>query len=392
MIELITGSKNMQDITLKSEGYSIAKYQNYFDAELWGRYTEIRDQDQIGIRSNRNVIYLALNICTYHREEFISKNLSQLMRSRFFDPLDKRYFSHLHIFITDNASEIHIVKNPFVHISHNHNTGGAGGFQKGLEEIRKSDIAFSHVIFMDDDVTFLNESFYRLFDFLSYLKPEYSGEVVAGRMFRMDKPWIQYTAAEIWNAGELKHVGFQQDISDIQFNGATKKLINDNTHAEYGGWWFCCFPMEFCMKNDILPFFIHCDDAEYGLRHGGRPIVINGIQVWHETFEKRQTPLILYYDIRNSLFVNQIYGFIPEWKTVLEDWKKKITKFHIQRDWATEYYVILAMNDFIKGINWLKRVDPEKYQKKLKRIKSCKIKNAVCWRIVERRFKRKFGL
>ena len=141
------------------------------------------------------------------------------------------------------------------------------------------------------------------------------------------------------------------------------------------------------MKNDILPFFIHCDDAEYGLRHGGRPIVINGIQVWHETFEKRQTPLILYYDTRNSLFVNQIYGFLPEWKTVLEDWKTKITKFHIQRDWATEYYVILAMNDFIKGINWLKRVDPEKYHKKLEKIKSCKIKNAVCWRIVEKRFK-----
>lgn len=377
----------MKDI--KSEA-GIAKYQDYFDAGLWERYTEIHNRNQIGIRPDNNEINLALNICTYRREDFMKKNLNQLMRSKFFDPLDKRYFSHLHIFIIDNASELHMAGNSFVHVFHNRNTGGAGGFQRGLEEIRKSGIGFSHVIFMDDDVTFLNESFYRLFDFLSYLKRDYSGEVVAGRMFRMDKPWIQYTAAEIWNAGELNHVGFQQDVSDAAFRGDTKKQINDNSRAEYGGWWFCCFPMEFCMQNDILPFFIHCDDVEYGLRHGGRPIVINGIQVWHETFEKRQTPLILYYDIRNTLFVNQIYGFLPDGKTVLEDWKRKITQFHIQKDWLTEYYVICAMNDFIKGVNWLKRIDSEKHHRKLARVKSCKIRNAVCWRIVEQRFKRKF--
>ena len=380
----------MQD--KKSGTHSIEKYQNYFDTELWERYTEIKNQGQIGIRPNVNEIYLAINICTYHRKEFIEKNLSQLLQSKFFDPLDKIYFSHLHVFITDNASELHIENPPFVHIFHNRNTGGAGGFQRGLEEIRKSGIAFSHVIFMDDDVTFLNDTFYRLFDFLSYLKWEYSGEVVAGRMFQQDKPWIQYTAAEIWNAGELKHIGFRQDMSDAGFNGHAKSLVNDNSLAEYGGWWFCCFPMEFCMQNDILPFFIHCDDVEYGLRHGGKPIVINGVQVWHETFEKRQTPLILYYDIRNTLFVNQIYGFLPEKKQVLEDWKQKITKFHIQKDWLTEFYVILAMNDFLSGISWLKQINPEKYHKKLKKSKSCKIKNAVCWRFVEQRFKRKFRI
>lgn len=380
----------MQDI--RNGTYSTEKYQNYFDAGLWGRYTEIKNQDQIGISPNVNEICLAVNICTYHRKEFIEKNLRQLMQSKFFDPLDKRYFAHLHVFITDNASELHILNKTFVHMFHNGNTGGAGGFQRGLEEIRKSGIAFSHVVFMDDDVTFLNETFYRLFDFLCYLKQEYAGEVVAGRMFRQDKPWIQYTAVEIWNAGELGHVGFQQDMSDAGFHGNTEKLVNDNSLAEYGGWWLCCFPMGFCMQNDILPFFIHCDDVEYGLRHGGKPIVINGVQVWHETFEKRQTPLILYYDIRNTLFVNQIYGFLPEKKLVLEDWKQKITKYHIQQDWLTEFYVILAMNDFLNGINWLKRIDSEKYHKKLKRAKSCKTKNAVCWRIVERRFKWKYRL
>ena len=134
----------MQD--KKSGTHSIEKYQNYFDTELWERYTEIKNQGQIGIRPNVNEIYLAINICTYHRKEFIEKNLSQLLQSKFFDPLDKRYFSHLHVFITDNASELHIENPPFVHIFHNRNTGGAGGFQRGLEEIRKSGIAFSHEI------------------------------------------------------------------------------------------------------------------------------------------------------------------------------------------------------------------------------------------------------
>ena len=61
---------------------------------------------------------------------------------------------------------------------------------------------FTHVIFMDDDVVFDINSFYLLFDFLTQVDEENRDRPVAGRMFCMDRPNIQYTAAEKWNGGK----------------------------------------------------------------------------------------------------------------------------------------------------------------------------------------------
>ena len=112
--------------------------------------------------------------------------------------------------------------------------------------------------------------------------------------------------------------------------------------------------------------------------------------MWHETYDKRMTPLMQYYDTRNPLFVNQLYGFLPEPLQLLRQWKDKMTAFHVKGDWLSEYYVILAMNDFLKGMEWLKRIDAGKYHKKLQKAKSCRVKNAICWRLVEHRAKKKF--
>ena len=333
-------------------------------------------------------VKLALNICTYQREEYIQKNLKILQTSSFFDKEQSRYYGRLHIFIVDNDSRLQIPETEYVHCIHNRNTGGSGGFQRGIEVIRSCGETFSHVIFMDDDVSFDMSTFYLLFDFLTHVNEENKDRPVAGRMFCMDRPDIQYTAAEKWNAGHISHVEYMRDVRNSTY---TPGWIVYDADADYGGWWFCCFPMDFIRQNDVLPFFIHCDDVEYGLRCGKKPIIIEGVQVWHETYDKRMTPLMQYYDTRNPLFVNQIHGFLPEVGQVLSEWKDKITEYHVREDWITEYYVILAMNDFLNGMNWLKRIDSAKYHRKLQRMKSCRIKNAICWRIVAYRYRKHFG-
>lgn len=331
-------------------------------------------------------IIIALNICTYHRRQYIQKNLQKLMKSKFFDSAEKNYFSHLHIFVTDNGAELEQIENEFVYISHNVNSGGAGGFQKGLEQIRASETQFTHVIFMDDDVEFEISSFYILYEFLQNMSDEYVNHPVAGRMFCMDKPDTQYTAAEVWNAGDIRHVEYMRQIAADNYTPG--KVIYDSG-ADYGGWWFCCFPMSFARENDILPFFIHCDDVEYGLRCGKPPIIIEGVQVWHETFEKRMTPLILYYDTRNPLFVNKIHGLLSDSDLLFDEWKKKITLYHVKQDWLSEYYIIKAMSDFLKGLDWLKGIDSGKYHIRLSKMRSSRLKNAIAWRVVQYRYKRK---
>ena len=71
---------------------------------------------------------------------------------------------------------------------------------------RKYDNEFTHVIFMDDDVSFENSCFYILFDFLRTEEEIYKKRPVAGRMIDKDNPTIQWTAAEKWNGGDIQHV------------------------------------------------------------------------------------------------------------------------------------------------------------------------------------------
>ena len=47
----------------------------------------------------KNEVKIALNICTYQREEYIHRNLSLLRASYFFDWRKTDYYGKLHIFI-----------------------------------------------------------------------------------------------------------------------------------------------------------------------------------------------------------------------------------------------------------------------------------------------------
>lgn len=297
---------------------------------------------------------IALDICTYHRQEALHHLLDVIRGSDFFRENNLLY-GKLRVYVVDNAAETPSSSEDLISVYHNPNTGGSGGFTRGLVEIRNAlpDTGVTHVVFMDDDVEILPETLYRLYALLSLMKEGYRDEVVAGRMFRMDDKKIQYTAAEIWNGGDIGHIGFNTDMT--QLNALIS--INDNTGAEYGGWWLCCFPMEYAKENDPLPFFLHCDDVEYGLRHGGTPIVLNGIQAWHETYEYRRTPVIAYYDCRNSLIVNSIYSDKNIVDTHIQQCVKRIEEEHVKQDYTLGYFLIRACRDYLKGGKWFMHKD-----------------------------------
>ena len=324
-------------------------------------------------------IRLGAAICTYHRADRITRNLKRFQCSRFFDEADELY-GKLQIHVADNGEELPEAPCPFIRIFHNPNTGGSGGFTRALREFRarQEKLALSHVIFMDDDVDFLMESFYRLHAFLSYRDKGASDAVIAGRMFRTDRRQVQYTAAEIWNGGDLRHIGFNCDMTEP----GNLEAMNDSAGAEYGGWWFCCFPMDFAMKNDPMPFFLHCDDVEYGLRHGGTPLLLNGIQVWHETSEYRQSPLIRYYDTRNPMFVNERYApdrVAPQ--ALYQAWFDSITKLHVEKDYCGEYMLIAAMRDYLKGPGFLARSGARRHRQLSEKRHYSRYENMIFWRL-----------
>lgn len=338
-----------------------------------------------------NKVCIAVNICTYKREKYIDNILKRLQDTFFFDEQNKtEHYGALHIYIVDNACELQKIDSEYIHLEHNPkgNTGGSGGYQYGIDLIRASQVEYTHVVFMDDDVELDVSCFYKLYDFLRNVDEENANRPVAGRMFRMDAKEIQYTAGEIWNGGNIVHVGLNKPLTEVE----KEPEVNLNAGAEYGGWWFCCFPYEFVKENDIMPFFIHCDDVEYGLRCGQLPIVLKGVQVWHEIFEHRQTPLICYYDTRNPLYVNEKYRLSGDASTVLLDWKKKISRYHYEEKWDYEYYTIKGMIDFLKGMKWLTDIHPGKYHSRLQKARINRYKNSILWRVAEYRFRKKYKL
>lgn len=327
-----------------------------------------------------NPIRLSLVICTYKRPGDLERIISAIAgKSGAQETEDMEDW--LHTIIIDNASEITDTYGNGISVYHNPNTGGSGGFSRGIRETVRNMQTFeaTHVIFMDDDAVVQMESLYRLRALLSFVRPQYEKEVVAGRMFRMDQPWVQYTASEIWNGGEIRHIGWNQDMRDRQHIWE----MNANEGGEYGGWWFACFPIEFARNNSPLPFFLHCDDVEYGLRHGGTPIILNGIQVWHETYEYRQNPVMAYYDYRNSLVVNELYNRGERDKErIWEQFKRKITEAHVKENYLQEYFLICAFRDYQKGMSWFMKKDDTAIHTALKRKKRAwRYGNAIRWRI-----------
>jgi GT2 family glycosyltransferase len=290
-------------------------------------------------------IHISVLICTYKRNKELKETLEILKNSMFFDD-SKPYYGDMSIRIVDNASELPLVENEYIKLYHSPNNGGSGGFTRGIEESRKDEEKYgiTHVVFMDDDSIVQPESFYRLHALLSLVVPDFQDEVIAGRMFDLNNRCVQYTASEIWNRGDIIHVGHNQDMREL------KNLVGMNKGpGQYSGWWFACFPMSFVKKETPLPFFIHCDDVEYGLRHGGTPIILNGIQVWHDTYENRQSPLISYYDTRNTMIVNTIYHEYRNETEVLAGWfMYMIYTFKANKHYAL-YPAYLALKDYLRG-------------------------------------------
>lgn len=70
----------------------------------------------------KNEVKIALNICTYQREEYIYRNLSLLQSSYFFDWRKTEYYGKLHIFIVDNARQLKIREDDYTHLVYNKNT------------------------------------------------------------------------------------------------------------------------------------------------------------------------------------------------------------------------------------------------------------------------------
>ena len=197
----------------------------------------------------------------------------------------------------DNAANLAL--DPTVHLTSrvvpNRNLGGAGGFARGLMELRDEGWA-THVLFMDDDVTFEPEIVGRLVAVLAHARDPML--CVSGSMLREEfhnrqfeaGARIDHDAVHIWQVN-----GFDYDLTDED------ELLDNEAELpiDYGGWWCFAFPIDLTPDNP-LPIFVRGDDVCFGLRYAaGRTMAMNGIGVWHQEFANKNNPVTFFYESRN---------------------------------------------------------------------------------------------
>lgn len=305
-------------------------------------------------------VKIAIDICTYKRESFVEGNLN-LLRNKFLDNKTSFLFDKLEVFVSDNAHTLDINKlsTEKIHIFKNKNVGGAGGFTRGIIEIKKvkDKLGITHILVMDDDIVIEPEAIFRTCTLLSCLKEEYKEAFVGGAMLRLDNRYMQTESGAMWNGGNLISLKCGLDLRNLD-----ACLFNEfEEHAQFNAWWFCAFPIEVPTDDNLpLPIFIRGDDVEYGLRNMKYLILMNGICVWHEPFENKYSSFLYYYILRNRLIDNALHGMNMPKKAFIAELQKQVNdELRIYR-YNNAKLLMRGVEDFLKGAEWLANQDGEK--------------------------------
>lgn len=333
-------------------------------------YPELLAEDDTVLKSGGIVtsqpgkdVHLVLATCTYNRQEDIKRNLNYLKQKNRHMPDGEKVLEH--IYVVDNARNLKTedIEDELVSLIPNPNTGGAGGFTRGLKEARKEP-AMTHVLLMDDDVKMEFEAIVRTKSMLRYIKKEKEDCFIGGAMFRRDVPYVLHAAGEIWNNGRIINPHKNTDMRQFQTVAkVTEPLVQPQTYA---GWWYCCIPRTHIENGGYpIPFFLHCDDVEYSLRNGRPPIYMNGIAVWHEEFDDKRSSVMEYYDTRNRLITNALYMQRGKRRTAAVILTERFLASVLRYRYRDIGLTLLAVEDFLKGPEWLQNLDAESYHKQL---------------------------
>ena len=170
-------------------------------------------------------------------------------------------------------------------------------------------------------------------------------------MLLMEKPYMNHASGVLYRddvtyVGRANHKFF--DLRKPQAVAANE-VINETNHT---GWWYACIPQEVANKNNLpMPFFVHYDDVEYGIRNKENgEMYVNGICVWHPSPLGKSPIWMTYYDTRNRLIT--MFTKRLRWscffKYILAISKQFL--FHATRyEYGKTGLMLSAFNDFIKG-------------------------------------------
>lgn len=300
-------------------------------------------------------VELMLSTTTFKKESYIEANIAKVKKEILGSGED--ISDHFNMLVVDNGRTLDAdsLSSGHVTIRPNDNVGGAGGFTRGMIEALESDSPVTHILLMDDDVSVSTESIKRTYNLLRMVNDDYKDAFLSGAMLsngEADQQWEDtgYMTPEgtfCPAKPPLRLTNFQDLVYNESFRvpGRIKNL-----HQRYAAWWYCAMPLSVIRENGLpLPYFVRCDDAEYGVRCSPEFMTLNGIGIWHDSFHNRYNAAVeRYQTTRNTLVAQFTTGFSPNSDFMIElnrNINLELKKF----GYNNAELLLDAFEDFMKG-------------------------------------------
>ena len=209
-------------------------------------------------------VRLSLSITTFNRQQYVTATVTNVLR---LIATTESLRDRVRVLVVDNARNISfdVPADAPLQVIENGNLGGAGGFARGLIELRRQGWA-THVLFMDDDITLEPEALVRTVSLFAHARnPKLC---VHGAMLSEERPWMQFEAGSEYKFRSiypLQAIGREDDLRDRALAVADAPEIP----FDYTAWWYTAFPITITDDNP-LPVFVRGDDVAFGLMHTGK--------------------------------------------------------------------------------------------------------------------------
>lgn len=305
-----------------------------------------------------NVVRLALSTTTFNNEKYILPNIELVKRG--IAEEGGTIAENFHMFVVDNGCTLDAqgLSDSVVTVIPNPNTGGAGGFARGMMAATEEEGAFTHILLMDDDVSIMPESLIRTYNLLVLAQGKYRDAFVSGAMLSLEEPLRMFEDVSV-----VDRTGVYRKLKpDFYMGEVADMLDNERQNVEvdqaYGAWWYCCMPLKIVRDNGLpMPFFIRCDDIEFGLRNKPVFMTMNSICVWHASFEGRFRPSVDWYQyVRNFAATNALRDCFSE-LLFIERLRRSLRQNLRDLDYVAAEMMLEGLNDYLKGPEYLQHVD-----------------------------------
>ena len=331
------------------------------DCVLYGGYYAAECPEEL-------VSDICLSVCTTtcRKEAFIKRNI-MLLRQEILES-DGQEKENIFVHVVDNGRTLteQDISGCHIYLHSNNNTGGSGGYARGMiESLHQDEKSVTHILLIDDDVLMLPESILRTYRLLKLLRKEYRGHFLSGAMLCYERMNIQTEdVGYVHKDGSYGPVKEELDLSFLD-NVLKNEEMQYPRNNKYAGWWYCCIPREAIEKNGLpLPLFVRGDDVEFSLRNQADFITMNGLCVWHMGFAgKFSASMELYQVHRNSLII-QSTSEICQDIDFMNRLKKMFRSRLLGLDYAGAGQVLDAIEDYLQGPEFIQQDLGEKIMKR----------------------------